>query len=592
LRITDALRSLLALCFVLSLSLAVPATPASADARIDPALQAAIARGGEVHAIAMFSHPVTAADKARILAAGATLAVPYTAWPWAGVVGSPAAILAVAAFPDVTEMQWAPPMEFYLHESVPLIGADDAWAPRKAGGVGVTGAGIGVAVVDSGIYGLHPDLQKRVVKNLKFVADITVEADDSDTTSGHGTHVAGTIAGDGTASKTGTAQDIGGFGYYTGVAPGANLIGLGVGDGRSIIWALSAFNWIADNHRTYNIRVVSNSWGTLGGGPYNPNDSRNQAAETLADLGITVVFAAGNDGSNTGTTSNAPNTLNSFCGGRVICVASGQKDRQLSAFSSVGAPDNSRTPTITAPGTRICAARNPHGTTTGSTADSGLFADTPAVRPEWKPFYTCISGTSMATPHVSGTVALMLEANPTLTPVDVATVLRTSATPMAGYQPYQVGAGYLDALAAAKLAKKTKGTGTCTTKSGKQVATIVTSEAYTGSVGPGVGDAAGIGADFQYHDPHFFSVGLKANRVTVTITWTTPQDIDLQVFDPSGVQAASSGNFPGVTTEVATKLDGTCEGSLPSGTWKADALGFLTVASDYSGTFEVEYLAK
>jgi serine protease AprX len=574
---------------LLLLLLVAGATPdvASAQARIDPALNAALATGGEVSAIVMFNHPPTLADKARLTAVGATTVVTYTRWPWAGVIGPASAISVIAAFPDVTEMQWAPPIDFYLHESVPLIRAHDVWAGRSAGGLGINGAGIGVAVVDSGINALHPDLKNRVVKNLKFVADYTVETQNSDTTSGHGTHVAGTIAGDGTASKTGTSDDLGGYGYYTGVAPGANLIGLGVGDGRNIIWSLSAFNWIADNHRAYNIRVVSNSWGPAGGGAYNPTNSISVAAETLADLGITVVFAAGNDGNNTGTTSTANNTLNSYCGGRVICVAAGQKDRQLSTFSSTGNPDNSRTPTLTAPGTRICAARNPNGTTTGSTADLGLFPDTPAVRPEWKPFYTCISGTSMATPHVSAAIALMLQANPTLTPVDIATVLTSTATPMSGYQPYQVGAGYLDAYAATTMAKKTRSTGTCTTRNGRQLKTIITSESWNGTVGVGVADAGAAA-----HDYYPFTVGAKAIRVTVTINWTTPQDLDLALLYPDGTAAATSGNFPGVTTETATKSDGDCSGSLPAGEWKSDAIGFATVMENYSGTVEVEYLAK
>jgi serine protease AprX len=577
----------LAFAMSISLSLASAPSPAFAQARIHPLLESALARGGVIHAIAMFDHPVGVADKARLLAAGATLAIPYSRWPWAGVVGSAAAIRSIATFADVTDMQWAPPIDFYTHESIPLIGADDVWAPRTAGGLGINGAGIGVAVVDSGINATHPDLQRRVVKNLKFVADVTVETNDSDTTSGHGTHVAGTIAGDGTASKTGTSGDLGGYGWYTGVAPGANLVGLGVGDGRNIIWTLSAYNWIADNHRTYNIRVVSNSWGPLGGGPYDPNNSVSIAADDLANQGISVVFAAGNDGDNVGTTSNAPNTLNSYCGGQVICVASGQKNRQLSTFSSVGAPDNSRTPTITAPGTRICATRNPHGITTGNTTDAGLAADTPGIRPEWLPYYTCISGTSMATPHVSGTVALMMQANPLLTPADVGAILRTTATAMPGYQPYQVGAGYLDSFGATSLAKRTKGTGTCTTKSGKQLRTIITSETYSGTVGVGVADAG-----MAYHDIHPFAVAAKATRVRVTITWTTPQDLDLAVLYPDGSTAATSGNFPGVTTETATKRDGTCAGSLASGEWKADAVGYATVTESYNGTIEVEYLAK
>jgi hypothetical protein len=122
----------LALVFAVSLSLTLAAPPSTAvaQARIHPLLESALARGGDVHAVVMFSHPVGAADKARLLAAGATLAIPYSRWPWAGVVGSPTAIRAIGAFADVTEMQWAPPLDFYTHESIPLIGADDVWAPR------------------------------------------------------------------------------------------------------------------------------------------------------------------------------------------------------------------------------------------------------------------------------------------------------------------------------------------------------------------------------------------------------------------------------------------------------------------------------
>lgn len=579
-------RVVMAVLLVLVAATAAPQL-ASAQARIDPALTSALNAGGEVHAIVMFDHQPTAVDKARLVTAGAATVVTYKHWPWAGVVGPAAAIEAISAFPDVTELQWAPPIDFYTHESVPLIGADKVWAPTSSGGLGFNGAGIGVAVVDSGINATHPDLQNRVVKNLKFVADYTVDVENSDTTSGHGTHVAGTIAGDGSQSRTGTSDDLGGYGYYTGVAPGANLIGLGVGDGRNIIWTIAAFDWIAEHHREYNIRVVSNSWGGAGGGPYNPSNSISIAAEDLAAQGITVVFAAGNDGNNTGTTSNATNNLNAYCGGTVICVASGQKDRALSTFSSTGAPDNSRTPTLTAPGTRICATRNPNGTTTGTTADAGAFPDTPAVRPEWKLWYTCISGTSMATPHVSGTIALMLQSNSRLQPADVAAILRTTADPMPGYQPYQVGAGYLDAFEATSIAKKTRATGTCVTKSGKQLRTIITNESWNGSVGLGVAD---VGA--AAHDYHPFTVNAKAIRVSVQIKWNTPQDLDLAVTYPDGSPAGSSGNLPGVMNESMTIRDGDCSGSLRAGEWTSDAVGYLTVAENYTGTVEVEYLAK
>jgi serine protease AprX len=156
-----------------------------------------------------------------------------------------------------------------------------------------------------------------------------------------------------------------------------------------------------------------------------------------------VVFAAGNSGPD-------QNTLNPYCVAPwVICVAAGLKDGQtLADFSSRGIPgDPLYHPTITAPGVTIVAAR----ATTGIVIDTFFAVDlidigTDAV------YYAAASGTSMATPHVAGTVALMLEANPALTPDEIKSALQGSATPVPGYQEYQVGAGYLNAYRAVTTA--------------------------------------------------------------------------------------------------------------------------------------------
>jgi serine protease AprX len=129
----------------------------------------------------------------------------------------------------------------------------------------------------------------------------------------------------------------------------------------------------------------------------------------------------------------------------VICVAAGHKDgRTLADFSSRGvAGDSLYHPTITAPGVDVIAARAKTGVWFNQTIASDqarIGAD--AVS------YMIVSGTSQATPHVSGTIALMLEANPALTPDQVKAILRSSATPMPGYAEYQVGAGYLNAYQA------------------------------------------------------------------------------------------------------------------------------------------------
>jgi len=132
----------------------------------------------------------------------------------------------------------------------------------------------------------------------------------------------------------------------------------------------------------------------------------------------------------------------------VICVAAGHKDgRTLADFSSRGIPgDPLYHPTLTAPGVDIAAAR----ATTGIVMNTFFAVDlidlgTDAVS------YTAASGTSMATPHVSGTVALMLEANPALTPDQVKATLEATATPMPGYRQDEVGAGFLNAYEAARV---------------------------------------------------------------------------------------------------------------------------------------------
>src|SRR5215203_5782037 len=100
---------------------------------------------------------------------------------------------------------------------------------------------------------------------------------------GHGTHVAGTVAGDGSASD----------GFYTGIAPGAKIVGLGTGDGANIFFALEAFDYILA-HPELGITAVNNSWG--GDGRFDAQDPVNVATKRLHEAGITVVFAFGNSG--------------------------------------------------------------------------------------------------------------------------------------------------------------------------------------------------------------------------------------------------------------------------------------------------------
>ncbi|TKD72675.1 peptidase S8 [Pseudalkalibacillus hwajinpoensis] len=332
-------------------------------------------------------------------------------------------------------------LDYFMKDSRKLIGVEKVWND-----LGYTGKDTTVAVIDSGIDGTHQDLPfgSKVIQNVKMLVgssifggqDIYLEnVPNTDTSSGHGTHVAGTIAGLGEASE----------GLYKGVAPDAKLVGIGAGEGLNILWALEGFNYLIEHQEEYGIDIISNSWGS--NGEYSPNDPINVASKIAHDKGMTVTFAAGNSGPD-------DNTLNPYSAAPwVISVAAGTKDKQLADFSSRGvAGDELLHPDITAPGVDIVATKSSTGVvmnTLGTTKDVNYIA------PEYLPYYTTSSGTSMATPHISGVLALMEEANPNLQPDAALSTLENTAETMSGYEYHEVGAGYVDAYKAVQQAGQT-----------------------------------------------------------------------------------------------------------------------------------------
>jgi serine protease AprX len=403
-------------------------------ASIDPLLGAALP-GAPVQAVLTFDHYPAASDLLAIRATG-LLARPYRALPMVAVQGTSLQLNSLPTLSGLRSIRLNQPLRYFLDESAPLIGAPRAWSE-----LGVAGRGVAVAVIDSGIDATHRDLPyaSKVVQNVKLAPDLFGAGPlaleglaDTDSTSGHGTHVASTAAGTGAALA----------GKYRGVAPGAPLVGVGAGEALFILTALEAFDWVLQNRLKYGIRVISNSWGTSGA--FDASDPINVASRLAHDGGLVVVFAAGNDGPGT-------NTLNPYCVAPwVICVAAGHKDgSSLADFSSRGIPgDPLYQPSLTAPGVEIAAAR----ATTGIVTNTFFAVDVIDLGSD-AVFYAAASGTSMATPHVSGTVALMLEANPALTPDQVKSALQASATPMPAYERHEVGAGYLNAYGAVQAAR-------------------------------------------------------------------------------------------------------------------------------------------
>ena len=313
------------------------------------------------------------------------------------------------------------------------VGAPAVWRE-----LGVTGRGVGVAILDSGIAP-HPDLAGRIVASVDFTSGgtgtaLVPPADPG----GHGTHVAGLVAGDGAASG----------GAYAGVAPGANLIDVRViaATGSTTVSTLIAgMQWVLAHRADYNIRVVNLSAGGPATASYR-DDPLATAAEVLVFAGITVVVSAGNEGPRVRTiTSPGTDPYVVTVGGIDDSGTATTADDALASWSSRGVTpvDGLAKPDLVAPGRKIVSLRSP-----GSTLDQEFPDRVVAGLDPLVPAYFRLSGTSMAAPIVAGVVALMLERSPTLTPEQVKARLKGTATALAYGSPETTGSGLVSASAA------------------------------------------------------------------------------------------------------------------------------------------------
>ena len=323
--------------------------------------------------------------------------------------------------------------------------------------LGYTGAGVGVAVIDSGISTWHDDLTKgssatiypygdqRVKKFVDFVNGRTQPYDDN----GHGSHVAGIVAGNGYDS----------FGQKSGIAPRASLVSLKVLDANgsgTISNIIAALNWVAINHKTYNIRVVNLSVGARIRESY-WTDPLTLAAKVVVDQGVVVVAASGNLGKNAAghlqyggiaAPGNAPWVLTVGASSTEGTLT--RRDDVMANFSSNGPThiDFAAKPDLVAPGAGTISLAVPGSTFYLTKAQYLINGKAIGHSP-----YLTLSGTSMAAPVVSGTVALMMQANPNLTPNLVKAILQYTAEEYDGYSALRQGAGFLNSLGAVRLAK-------------------------------------------------------------------------------------------------------------------------------------------
>jgi serine protease AprX len=502
-------------------------------------------------------------------------------------------------------------LQYFINSARMLTGVDqlrtDATLTFRNGGMPVSGSGdFSVMVIDSGIDATAADLPygTKVIQNTQrvvstdtgntgitvggvplngFTPSLSLENIPNTDNVGHGTHCAGIVGSLGTRSG----------GLYAGVAPGVKIVGSGGGVVILVLDALAGWEYMMTHQDLYKIRAVTNSYGPIGGGAFDPNDPLMIAAKNAHDHNIAVFFAAGNDGAAKGTLSpyaQAP---------WVIGVAAGSKEGWLADFSSRGLPrsvrlsdndpnNDNEAPTITAPGSGFyfASSQTRYGFTSAIVsvrASTGLTNALNAttdveLAPAMIPFYTEEEGTSMATPFAAGVAALMLDADPTLSPDDIKQIITDTATAMPGYQDYEVGAGYINAYAAVdKVYNRTKNyqnfsNPTFNAQFGEQDLPVQT---FHIDYDPTVSGAGSTNSTNFTVDQNVSVLDVWA-RVDTAASAGTGNVVGARLYDPNGKPyGATSIPIPVIGTDVRETV---VQNPIP-GTWRLEVRGATGLSS-------------
>jgi serine protease AprX len=387
-----------------------------------------------------------------------TVTKSFTNFPLRAVSLPAAAVEAFAARSDVDYVALDREVKLLGHVSL-TTGAD---AARVMGNYAPTydGTGVGIAVLDSGIDPNHTAFTQESgsASRIAFSKDFT-EENRTDDPYGHGTHVASIAAGNGQVSND----------SYRGIAPNAKIINLRVLNSQgkgTVSQLLAAIDWIKTNRAAYNIRVVNMSLGTSAVDSYTV-DPLCLAVRGLVNAGV-VVAAAGNEGKDGAgnkiygqihSPGNEPSVIT--VGAANTFGTDARNDDVVATYSSRGPTrsfwtdafgarhyDNLIKPDLVAPGNKIIDAQSAGNMLVSQNPTLDANVSGSAAREQMY-----LSGTSMATPVASGAAALLLQANPSLTPNLVKALLMYTAQQLPGYNTFEQGAGELNLEGAMRLAR-------------------------------------------------------------------------------------------------------------------------------------------
>ncbi len=387
-----------------------------------------------------------------LLSLGGVLKTTYTAIPGYAATVRLGSILQIASDTRVERVSLDSPVKAHMDVAYRVVRADLAASLPGVWGSGLTGRGVGIALIDTGVQ-LHPDFKRPI--GAKQVLEVEIVGHESGLADyfGHGTHVAGILYGNGFASSDSLS-----FRTFRGLAPEAQLVSVralapdGTGYTSDII---TGIDWVVKNARTYNLRVLNLSLGHPVYESYR-TDPLCRAVAAAVRKGIVVVVAAGNDGTvgtGYGTISSPGNSPAAITVGAMDDHNTvPMTDDDLAWYSSRGPSlvDFVVKPDLVAPGTWIVSARavaswldTQHHELTLQISD---YKNDPAHATQDGDYYS-LSGTSMAAPLVSGAAALMLQKDPSLTPATVKARLMKSAVKDTRLV-FETGAGSLDVYGA------------------------------------------------------------------------------------------------------------------------------------------------